>query len=42
MSSIVLRLQENPLDKGVTVTGLLRKSFVAARKLALAEFQEWV
>ncbi len=42
MSSIVLQLQEDALDKSVATTELLRKAFVVARKLGLGDFQDWV
>jgi hypothetical protein len=41
MTSIVLRLQEEALDQGVSVTDQLRKAFVVARKLGLKDFEAW-
>lgn len=42
MSSIVIELQKDALNKSVSATDLLRKAFVVARKLRLTEFQEWI
>jgi hypothetical protein len=42
MASIVLELQRDALDRGVTVPDLLRKALVVARKLRLAEFEAWI
>jgi hypothetical protein len=42
MSSVVLELQRDALDKNVGVSDLLRKALVVARKLSLHDFQAWV
>ena len=42
MASVILELQHDALNKDIRVTDLLRKSLVVARKLKLAEFQEWL
>ena len=42
MTPIVLQLQQESLDRSVSVTDLLRKSFVIARKLKLSEFEAWI
>jgi hypothetical protein len=39
---LVLQLQEDVLDKGVSLADLLRKAKVVATKLDLAEFGSWV
>ncbi len=40
--SLVLELQKEALDQNISVSHLLRKALVVARKLKLSEFQEWV
>lgn len=42
MTPIVLQLQQESLDRSVSVTDLLRKSLVIARKLKLSEFESWI
>jgi len=42
MSSVIVELQREALDKNVRVSDLLRKALVVARKLKLTEFQEWI
>lgn len=42
MTSIVLQLQQESLDRSVSVTDLLRKSLVVSRKLRLGEFEAWI
>lgn len=42
MSSIVLELQRDALDREVAVSDLLRKALVVARKLKIEEIQEWI
>ncbi|MCX5888492.1 MAG: hypothetical protein NTY36_03465 [Deltaproteobacteria bacterium] len=42
MSSVVLELQRDALDRNVRVSDLLRKALIVARKLNLHEFQDWV
>jgi len=42
MSSVVVELQRDALDRVVKVSDLLRKALVVARKLNLGEFQKWV
>jgi hypothetical protein len=41
MSSAVIELQEQALDRSVAVSDLLRKALVISRKLGLGEFLEW-
>lgn len=42
MSSVVLELQSDALDRNVTVSDLLRKAFVVSKKLSIHEFEVWV
>lgn len=42
MSSVVIELQIDALDRNVSITDLLRKSLVVARKLKIIEFEKWV
>src|SRR5262245_49927898 len=42
MSSVVLELQQEALDRKAPVSGLLRKALVVARKLGLQDFEAWV
>ncbi|MCP9793613.1 hypothetical protein KBZ20_17660 [Vulcanococcus limneticus Candia 3F8] len=42
MTPIVLQLQQESLDRSVSVTDLLRNSLVIARKLKLSEFESWI
>lgn len=42
MSSVIVELQREALDKNIRVSDLLRKALVVARKLKLTEFQEWI
>jgi hypothetical protein len=42
VSSVVLELQREALDQSVRVSDLLRRAIVVARKLGLAELQEWI
>jgi len=42
MSSVVIELQRDALDRTVSITDLLRKSLVVARKLKIVEFEKWV
>ena len=42
MSSVVIELQREALDRSVRVSDLLRKALVVARKLGLREFQTWI
>jgi hypothetical protein len=41
MSSAVITLQEQALDRSVAVSDLLRKALVISRKLGLVEFLQW-
>jgi len=41
MSSAVITLQEQVLDRSVAVSDLLRKALVISRKLGLVEFLQW-
>jgi hypothetical protein len=42
MTSVVIELQREALDRNVPVSDLLRKALIVARKLKLAAFQEWI
>lgn len=42
MTPIVLQLQQESLDRSVSVTDLLRKSLVVTIKLKLGEFESWI
>lgn len=42
MSSIVIELQRDALDRSVAITDLLRKALVVARKLKQQEFLSWI
>jgi len=42
MSSVVIELQRDALDRAVQVSDLLRKALVVARKLGLTEFHAWI
>ncbi len=42
MGSVVLELQRDALNRNVSVSDLLRKALVVARKLGLAEMQAWI
>ncbi|MEM7203919.1 MAG: hypothetical protein AAF628_26900 [Planctomycetota bacterium] len=42
MSKIVLELQRDALDSAVSISDLLRKSLLVARKLGLTDFEAWV
>ena len=42
MSSVIIELQRESLDQNVSVSNLLRKALVVARKLKLSEFHEWI
>lgn len=42
MSSIVLELQQEALNRKIRVSDLLRKALVVARKLGQSEFQKWI
>jgi len=42
MSSVVLELQQEALNRNVRVSDLLRKALVVAKKLNLQEFQDWI
>lgn len=41
MSSVILDLQKEALDKDISVNDLLRKAYVVARKLKIDEFEKW-
>lgn len=41
-SSLVLDLQKDAIDSNLAVTDLLRKAKVAAKKLRVADFEEWI
>lgn len=42
MSSVIIELQQEALARNVSISDLLRKSLVVARKLRLNDFQEWI
>jgi len=42
VESIVLELQKEALDRNCSVSDLLRRALVVAKKLKLAEFERWV
>jgi len=42
VSSVIVELQRDALDKNVSVSELLRKALVVARKLKLSELQKWI
>lgn len=42
MGGIVLELQQEAMDKESDVESLLRKAYVIAKKLKLAEFEDWI
>ncbi len=42
MSAVIIELQREALDREVSVSDLLRKSLVVARKLGLDEFRDWI
>jgi AbiTii len=42
VSSVVIELQREALDRSVRVSDLLRKALVVARKLSLRQFQTWI
>jgi len=41
LNSIVIELQNEALNKNVSVSDLLRKAYVVARKLGIPEFEKW-
>ncbi len=42
VTSIVLELQRDALNREVPISDLLRKAFVVAKKLKITEFENWV
>lgn len=42
MTSIVIELQRDALDRNVPISDLLRKALVVAKKLHISEFESWV
>jgi hypothetical protein len=42
MSSLVLELQKEIINKDVPLTDLLRKGLIIAKKLKLVEFEKWI
>jgi hypothetical protein len=42
LSSLIIELQQNALDPQIEITSLLRKALVAARKLGVKEFEDWI
>ena len=41
-NSLVIELQKDAMESVVSITDLLRKAIVVARKLKVHEFQEWI
>ena len=42
MSSIVIELQQESLNKNISISDLLRKALVVAKKLKISDFEEWI
>ena len=42
MSSIVIELQQEALDPDITITTLLRKALIVAKKLDIVDFEKWI
>jgi len=42
MKSVVIELQQDALNRDVSITDLLRKSYVVARKLQIQDFEKWI
>lgn len=42
MKSLVIELQEDALNKSISVSDLLRKALVVSKKLGLSDIEEWV
>ena len=42
MKPIVIELQQDALKSDISVTDLLRKAYVVARKLKLSDFEKWI
>lgn len=42
MSSVVVELQRESLDRNVPISDLLRKALVVAKKLKISDFEKWV
>ena len=42
MDSLIIELQRDALNEAISVSNLLRKAFVAAKKLKIQEFEKWV
>ena len=42
MSSVIIELQKEAMDKSIKTSDLLRKSYIVARKLKLDEFLAWI
>lgn len=42
MTSLVLEIQKDALDKNINISDLLRKGLVLAKKLKIKEFETWV
>ncbi len=42
MKPIIIELQHDALNRDVSITDLLRKSYVVARKLKISEFEKWL
>lgn len=42
MGSLIIELQRDALNEAISVSNLLRKAFVAAKKLKIREFEKWI
>ena len=42
MKSVVIELQHDALNRDISITDLLRKAYVVARKLKIHEFEHWL
>ena len=42
MESLIIELQRDALNEAINVSNLLRKAFVAAKKLKIQEFEKWI
>ena len=42
MDSLIIELQRDALNETISVSNLLRKAFIAAKKLKIQEFEKWI
>ena len=42
MGSLIIELQRDALNEAISVPNLLRKAFIAAKKLKIQEFEKWI